>query len=258
MFRASLAGCLAVVLLNQGAAPGQSVREWNTSAVRTPAEQPAAGVPDAAQVRQLLLADANGFRGQEHRLPLRRDPKLEEAAAYFAHYLAKTDLLSHTADGKEPWERAAEFGYRYCIILENIAYEYNSEGFTARGLAEAFMEGWEHSPGHRRNLLDPDVSDTGIGVARSPNGYYYAVQMFGRPRSQAIVFEITNQTGLTVPFTIDKHRERIRPGYTMTYTRCRPPTVELQPVGKPSVFHPTSGAHLLLVPRNGGYQVQHE
>ncbi len=103
------------------------------------------------------------------------------------------------------------------------------------------------------------MSDTGIGVARSSaTGRYYAVQMFGRPRSQQVVFEITNQTDDTVSFTLDRQKEQIRPGYTVTFTRCRPPTVRLQPLSKPAVFHPASGTHLLLVPRDGGYQVQHE
>lgn len=253
-------GAAAIVLLLTGKpAPCQSIRESNTSTVQAPPEQPTAGVPDVSQVQQQILTEANAFRGKEHRPPVRINSKLAEAANYFAHYLAHTGKLSHTADGKEPWERATEYGFQYCIILENIAYEFNSEGFTARGLADAFLQGWEHSPGHRRNLLDTDVSDTGIGVARnSTTGYYYAVQMFGRPRSQAIVFQIANRTGTTVPFTLDKHEESIRPGYTMTFTRCRPPEVDLQPVNKPSVFHPKSGSHLTLVPREGGYQVQQE
>lgn len=255
-----IASVVAIVLVWFGqTALGQSVRESNTSAAQAHFSEPTPGTLDPAQVERLILAEANEFRGREHRLPLRTNPKLADAANYFAHYLASTEKFSHTADGREPWERAEEHGYRYCIILENIAYEFNSEGFTAQSLADGFMQSWKQSPGHRRNLLDPDVSDTGIGVAHNPaTGYYYAVQMFGRPRSQAIVFQVANRTETTVPFTLDKHREKIRPGYTMTYTRCRPPRVDFRSAGNPAVFHPKGGAHLSVVPAGGGYQVRQE
>ncbi len=35
----------------------------------------------------------------------------------------------------------------------------------------------------RKNMLAPEVTETGVAVARSgKTGRYYAVQMFGRPR----------------------------------------------------------------------------
>jgi uncharacterized protein YkwD len=43
------------------------------------------------------------------------------------------------------------------------------------------VEGWKRSPGHRRNLLAREATQTGVAVARSDQGYYYAVQLFGRP-----------------------------------------------------------------------------
>ena len=105
------------------------------------------------------------------------------------------------ADGSRPADRAARHGYEFCVIAENIAYAYNSEGYTTEELGATFVEGWKHSPGHRRNMLDPDVSQTGVAVARSEKtGYYYAVQMFGRPRSQAIEFQVSNRTEAEVAY----------------------------------------------------------
>ena len=44
-------------------------------------------------------------------------------------------------------------------------------------------------------MLDADATETGISVARSEHtGYYYAVQMFGRPKSDAIEFQISNRS----------------------------------------------------------------
>src|SRR5262249_23915200 len=146
-----------------------------------------------------IIGRTNAFRKEQGREKVRRDAKLTRAAEYFAGYMARTDRYGHSADGQRPAARATKYGYAWCIVLENIAYEYNSRGFTTAELAEGFFEGWKNSPGHRRNMLDPDVTDTGVAVARSDKtGYYYAVQMFGRPKSKAVKFRVANRSGVTV------------------------------------------------------------
>ena len=87
-------------------------------------------------------------------------------AQAFADYMARTDRYGHTADGNQPSDRAKARGYDYCIVLENIAYAFNSEGFTGEKLAGQFVTGWQNSPGHRRNMLDPDVTETGVAVLK--------------------------------------------------------------------------------------------
>ena len=54
-------------------------------------------------------------------------------------------------------ERARDAGYDWRAIGENIA-----EGQTS---VEEVMDTWMHSPGHRRNILDPDFKELGIGLA---------------------------------------------------------------------------------------------
>ncbi|MCZ9297174.1 CAP domain-containing protein [Corynebacterium yonathiae] len=39
---------------------------------------------------------------------------------------------------------------------------------------------WADSPGHRKNLLDPQAKSVGIGVAKDKDGKLFAVQNFGR------------------------------------------------------------------------------
>src|SRR5436305_312399 len=86
--------------------------------------------PDLARVTERTIAGTNEFRRKNDRKPLPLNAALTKAAQYFAGYLAEKDELSHTADGREPWDRAKKYGYDYCIVAENIAYEFNSEGFT--------------------------------------------------------------------------------------------------------------------------------
>src|SRR5207249_3478732 len=90
----------------------------------------AEGSPDLARVTKQVLAATNQFRTREGRGELKANAALTRAAQYFADFMARTDKYSHTADGKEPWQRGAMYGYDYCAFLENIAWASNSAGFT--------------------------------------------------------------------------------------------------------------------------------
>jgi uncharacterized protein YkwD len=231
----------------------QNRREHNAqSAAPSPAARtkPAPG-PDLARAEQVIVHETNQFRKEQGRGRLRINPKLSQAAREFARYLAKTGKFSHTADGKQPWERTAAQGYEDCIVAENIAWEYHPFGFGTRSLADALVKGWENSPEHRKNMLDPDLDEIGVGVAYSPDtGRYYAVQDFGRPRSEQNVFALTNDTVSPVSYRVDGKDFTVQPRYTVTHTRCRPPTITVNlpgaSTGKGAVFHPHNGAHYVI------------
>jgi uncharacterized protein YkwD len=192
-----------------------------------PRETPDTGPrADLKAVTQGIAAAVNAFREKEGREPVEGNDTLAKTAQAFADFMATTDKYGHTADGRQPWERAKSNGYDYCIVLENIAYAFDSRGFDAKKLTDKFVVGWENSPGHRRNMLDRDVSEAGVGVARSDKtGHYYAVQMFGRPKSAAIEFSIKNKAGVEVTYKIGDKSYTLQPHTTRTHTTCRPPTV---------------------------------
>jgi len=76
-------------------------------------------------------------------------------------------------------------GYDDCLVAETIANQVRSTGFTADDLVKTFVSGWKNSPERRKNMLDPDVTDIGVAVARrSDSPTYLAVQMFGRSRKR--------------------------------------------------------------------------
>ena len=133
------------------------------------------------RVEARVLALVNELRMERGVKPLERDRKLDAAAEYFGGYMASAGRLEHGADGSTPAARVKQRGYAYCVVSENIAYEYSSRGFTAERLAHSFVDGWRDSPTHRDNILDPEVTQTGLGVARSDKGEYYAAQLFARP-----------------------------------------------------------------------------
>lgn len=138
--------------------------------------------PDLSKVPRLILRETNELR-KEHGLPaLAHHEKLQGAAADFARYIAQTGQLKHDAGGTTPADRARRHGYKWCYVAENLAYRYDTRGFATDDLVRKFMNGWRESAGHRRNLLAREATEIGIAVARSEKtGYYYAVQLFGRP-----------------------------------------------------------------------------
>ena len=139
-----------------------------------------AASPDALRVSRLVVAGANEARDVAGAPSLLPDANLVRAAQGFADHLARTDRFDHDADGRTPMQRATAAGYRWCRVAENIAYEYNSRGFESEALARALVRDWMESRGHRRNLLDARLLDTGVGIAQSAKTKrWYAVQMFG-------------------------------------------------------------------------------
>jgi hypothetical protein len=142
--------------------------------------------------------------------------------------MATENKYGHTADGNKPSERAEKHHYDYCIISENIAYLYSSEGLSPEEVATRFASGWENSPEHRKNMLDPDVTETGVAVAQSKKtGYYFAVQMFGRPKSLRIEFELVNRSPATIQYHLGGRLLTLPTNYRRIHTLCRPTEVSL-------------------------------
>jgi uncharacterized protein YkwD len=255
--RLLLACTLVGGLLFPAAASSQTVEETAVDTARPPAAKPRQDdkQPDLAAVAQGIMRRTNAFRQAEGRQPVTPHPQLMQTARDFARFMARTDRYGHTADGRRPAERARQHGYTYCIVSENIATSYSSTGSTTETLAERFTQGWQHSPGHRKNMLDPDVTETGVAVARSPqSGYYYAVQMFGRPRTQQLTFQIANRSNTSVEYTIGENTLPLPPRATRTHQRCRPAEVTLQwpDTQEQTTVQPQDGSRYTIVQEDTG------
>ena len=217
--------------------------------------------PDLAKVTAGIIDRTNAFRKEEKREPVKANDKLTATAKAFAEYMARTDRYGHTADGTRPADRAKTQGYDYCLVLENIAYAYDSRGFDADKMTGTFVTGWKESPGHRKNMLDPDATETGVAVARSETtGHYYAVQMFGRPKADAVVFKIDNRSGETFVYTVGEQTFELLPRYVRTHTVCRPPAVSFAgpTADKPETVTPKAGATLVVTKAGGAWAVKPE
>lgn len=229
------AALVSVVFMSMGGfGRAQSVEEFDVVLPEVDGERPANRATSPANVSKVadsIIEQTNNFRAEHERRALLPDQKLKETAQYFADFMARTRKYGHEADDQKPSERADQYGYEYCIVLENIAYAYRSTGFGEEELTRKFVTGWKNSEGHRKNMLDPDTYETGVAVSRNEKGEYYAVQMFGRPQKKAIKFAISNMSGETLEYAIQREngqsKFKLPARATRTHTQCRPSHLDL-------------------------------
>ena len=159
--------------------------------------QNAAGANLQAEAEQ-LLAMANRARSIAGLGQLQWDAGLARAALYHCRWMVREGPIAHRYDGElDLQERAANSGARFGTIEENVAI-----GSTPAVIHEA----WMNSPGHRANLLSPEVDRVGIAVIAS-RGVLYAVQDFARDvpsltaeQVEARVAELVRVSGIAIEF----------------------------------------------------------
>lgn len=119
-----------------------------------------------------LLSLHNRARGDAGAAPVRTHDALTRAAQGHAQWMADNRRMSHTgANGSSFWTRAKAAGYNGRGGGENIAAGYATP--------EAVIDGWLHSSGHKRNILNGAWDDLGLGVARGGDGKRYWCAVFG-------------------------------------------------------------------------------
>ncbi|HEX4964697.1 MAG TPA: CAP domain-containing protein [Thermoanaerobaculia bacterium] len=134
---------------------------------------------DRSRIADEMLSRVNEIRRREGVPPLAANPLLDRIAQEHAEDMLLRSYSGHrTPEGLGPSDRARAEGYR-TGIGENIVEQ--------RFSVEEALEAWLASPGHRRNLLDPDCRELGLGLAvgagydAAPGGYRVIwVQSFGR------------------------------------------------------------------------------
>jgi uncharacterized protein YkwD len=137
---------------------------------------------EAEVLNQSNLARAKGLRcgplrsGGTPSSPLKRNPKLDQAAMAQAVSMAANGFFAHTnpLDNSDVVLRVQAVDYLYSRVGENLSQNPQTP-------LEA-VQGWLNSEGHCVNLLDPRFREIGIAyVQNGPNSSYW-VQVFGKSR----------------------------------------------------------------------------
>lgn len=115
-----------------------------------------------------VVALVNAARADAGCEPVTADARLTRAAQNHSDDMAARGYLGHTTpDGVTFDQRIRTAGYGE-PAAENIA--------QGTSTAEAAMDAWLHSEGHRANILDCDYTTLGVGV--NADGWYWT-QDFG-------------------------------------------------------------------------------
>lgn len=106
-----------------------------------------------------LLAEINAIRKQNGLPTLRKSSRIGAVAQNHACDNARRQTVSHTSsNGKSLSGRLKAGGYYLRVAAENTGL-----GFS--GDPGRLVEYWMNSPGHRANILNPKVTEAGVGYA---------------------------------------------------------------------------------------------
>lgn len=169
----------------------------NTSnATATPQEASSqSGGIDRAEIELYIHEEINEERASRGLGALNWDGELREVARYHSEQMATEGFFAHTSPtGQTMSDRYDKFGYncraptsgnRYLTGAENIAKTYHHKNVIGQGrlttnreVAEALVQQWMESTGHRENILTPEWNAEGVGVYVTSDNEVYATQNF--------------------------------------------------------------------------------
>ncbi len=142
----------------------------------------------AIRIEQLIAEKINEIRAERNLTELVPRADVIEVSRNHSKDMYERDYFAHeTPDGMTPADRVDEAGVQ-CSVGENLGkmwYEpmipdgYEAQGLTSEAeVAEAFVEGWMESDGHRENLLTPEYRTHGVGVYIGEDGEVFATHKF--------------------------------------------------------------------------------
>jgi Cysteine-rich secretory protein family len=151
--------------------------------------------PQPAKAEQ-LFAMANATRAKEGRGRLAWDDALADAALKHCMRMAAGGPIAHRYGGEpDVTARAGAAGAHFSLIEENIA---------VGSYPATIHQGWLDSPGHRANLLNPDIDRVGIAVVAAQGvlfavaDYARAVPVLSQAQVESTVAALLRANGVTV------------------------------------------------------------
>lgn len=159
---------------------------------------------DEAMLCSLIFNMTNAERARAGVGPLAQSRGAAAAATAHSRDMAQRGYFDHKSKGlirrSNPSSRMAAYGYQPRMSAENIAMvpTFNNQIIQTSSdrsrrvmaadyngyhrLAQYAMQEWMNSPGHRKNILNGQLTTMGVGVALGMRGnvpYVYLTQDFG-------------------------------------------------------------------------------
>ena len=144
-----------------------------------PASQPEVTTPadDVDAMKQDIVDRTNALRREKGVAALRVNDKLMQAAQVRADEMAAHTVYSHTRPNGGKFNTVTDCPY----MAENI-HRIADWVLSDQTLAERAVADWYASTVHHKNMVNPKLSEIGVGLARGVNDTgdpcWYCVQLF--------------------------------------------------------------------------------
>ena len=176
---------------------------------------PAQVTSEGAQYADTVLNKVNELRSGLGLQPVTRYQELDAVAQDWSEQQAAANNMSHRPDFTSAYPSGWTTG------SENVAWR------TAGGDTGALIfDQWLNSPGHYKNMTDPNVNSIGIGFAQTSDGRWYATQNFA-------AYNVSNST-LTPSTTTTTNTTTTTKSNTPPSTTDTPPTDTTVPSPTPT------------------------
>ena len=173
---------------------------------------PAQVTSEGAQYADTVLNKVNELRSGLGLQPVTRYQELDAVAQDWSEQQAAANNMSHRPDFTSVYPQGWTTG------SENVAWRTEGGDTGAQ-----IFEQWRKSPGHYKNMTDPDVNSIGIGFAQNSDGKWYATQNFA-------AYNVSNST-LTPSTTTTTNTKKSNTPPSTTNT---PPTGSTVPSPTPT------------------------
>ena len=199
----------------------------------------AAAVPaqvsaDGTQYANTVLNKVNELRSSLGLQPVTRYQELDTVAQDWSEQQAAANNMSHRPDFTSAYPAGWTTG------SENVAWR------TAGGDTGALIfNQWLNSPGHYKNMTDPNVNSIGIGFAQTSDGRWYATQNFAAYNvSNTTLTQTTSTTSNTTTTNDTPPSDTPAPQPTPETTSSTPTTetTPAAPVAPPATETPSPAA----------------
>ena len=183
---------------------------------------PAQVTSEGAQYADTVLNKVNELRSSLNLQPVTRYQELDAVAQDWSEQQAAANNMSHRPDFTSAYPSGWTTG------SENVAWR------TAGGDTGALIfDQWLNSPGHYKNMTDPDVNSIGIGFAQNSDGKWYATQNFA-------AYNVSNTTLTPSTTTTTNTTTTTTKSNTPPKTTDTPPTDTTVPSPTPTPETPPS------------------
>ncbi len=132
---------------------------------------------DLGEWEARLLASVNRIRVEHGMPPQFASSDLSRIARLHSEDMARRDFFAHASpEGYDLSHRVMGFNLEYLRLAENIGRNHGQEDPV-----EVAIGGWMKSAAHRKNILDRDLIQCGVGIAMDERGMFYFTQIFLQP-----------------------------------------------------------------------------